>query len=320
MNTAYGIINWKLVMMDDDGQPAVIMGNGGMKSMNHARGRNPFDQFLQHRSTVVQMTRVPENAEAMQEEVGRIFEAWREEVRADFRQRWGREHTFHGQHLSNSGRGSLENARFSNVFIPDSATVAQRGLNTFVQYGETYVALIPLSGSSPVIEEGRITDSAPRGQVSGFVIEVAEGVDWDSLDAFVSAFPEGRLEPDPDDPLAFRYRCLNGDSLRFRYADRGSWREMIYDWGSGVTEQQVGFNNGSWQQPDWPAGADQGRIPTLRVNGERVRYPSSAILSGPFLKLDNAHLRLSDPEGNRYSVDYSEPVPRFAESRGSPEP
>jgi hypothetical protein len=320
MNTAYGIINWKLVMMDRDGLPAVIMGNGGMKSMTHARGRNPFDQFLQHRSTVVQMTRVPENAEAIQAEVGRIFEAWREDVRADFKERWGREHTFHGKHLSNNGRGALENARFSNVFIPESATVAQSGAKTFLQYGGTYVALLPLSGSAPVYEERRITDSASRGKVSGFVIEVAEGDDYASLDAFMSAFTAARLEPDPDDPLAFRYRSPNGDSLWFRYADRGSWQEMIYDWGSGVTEQQVGFNTEAWQQPDWPSGKDHGRIPILRVNGEPVRYSDSAILSGPFLKLENALLRISDPEGNRYSVDYSEPVPRFAQSRGSAEP
>lgn len=305
LNTAYGVVNWKLVIGNPAGLPAVITGNGGMKSTDHARGRNPFDQFLQYRSTVVQMTRVPSNAEALAAEVAESFEAWKGQSRSDFRERWGRPHQFEESHLSDNARGGLETAGWSLVYFPESVECVVRGPRAFLRHADTFVLLHTLSGRAPEKGAGKLIDRAGRDRVSGFVIEVAEAAGYASFEAFIeTAGAMAGPEQVKEGVAEFHYTTLAGDRLGFQYSLSGTWSEMIYDWGSGVTGQRVGFNTDDWQQPDWPSGPGHGRIARLAVNGKRYRpHDPDAVIKGPFLSLENGVLRISDPRGNRHTVD-----------------
>ncbi|MFO7724568.1 MAG: hypothetical protein R6V45_03380, partial [Oceanipulchritudo sp.] len=319
MNTAYGNINWKLVARADaDRPPVVLSGNGGMKSMDHPRGRNPFDQFLQYRSTVVQMTRVPAEAEAIEEEVRGLFEEWRKRSRNDFRERWGRRHLFHESHISDAARGDLAKARFSILHLPGESAPLIEGRRAFLQLNRTYVAVLSLSGSPLARDGNRLMDKAPRDALSGFVIEAANASDYEDFADFRTASKASLLETDPEDPLKVHYTTLAGEEIAFRYADSGKWQEMIYDWGSGVTERRISFNTTDWTQPDWPQGPNQGRLPRLWVEGRlRQPPPDPPVLDGPFLSLSGGILQIEDTDGRWYKVDYSGDRPVF---RAQPAP
>lgn len=311
INAAYGIINWKLVAMNPDGLPLVVSGNGGMKSLTHPRGRNPFDQFLQYKNTVVQMSRVPDNAEAIAEEVAGLFREWRAQARTDFEKRWGRRHILENTHLSDSERGDLATAGWSLLHLPDPVEVRMEGPRAWIRLPGTYLAAHTLSGQPPVLEAGKLIDRANREAVAGFVIEVVNARDFASFQAFVDAtLALPPLEPDHHG-TGFRAHTLHGDVLEFDYVTSGRWQEMIYDWGAGVTEQRVGFNTPDWYQADWPSGEGHGRIPRLRVNGTPVEAkPTDPILDGPFLHMDAGILSIETPAG-RYRVDYAGDRPLF---------
>jgi hypothetical protein len=183
----------------------------------------------------------------------------------------------------------------------------------FTSYAETYLAFRTLSGSPPDLEPGRLIDTAPRDEVSGFILEVANASEFSSYEAFIEKVIENNISfAESRSELEFNYKTLEGNDLVFTYNTSGTWREMIFDWGSGVVEQRVGFNTTDWKQPEWPSGEGHGRIPSLRVNGEEMRWTEQApVLSGPFLHLNEKILRIEDPDGPAYEVDYSATLPVF---------
>lgn len=309
-NASYGLINWKLIIEKENGLPAVIIGNGGMKSLNNPRGRNPFDQFLQYGRVIVQMTRVPENAEQIEADVAAVFNEWRAASEEDFEQRWGRPHQFTGTHMEDSGKGQLTNANKSIIHLPEELDYALLNNWAFTKYADTYLAFRTLSGQPPDLKPGRLIDEAPRDHVSGFIMEVANADEHASYEAFIKAVAANNLAfAESRGPLEFVYQSLDGDSLDFRYSTSGSWKEMIFDWGSGVVEQQVGFNTPDWKQPEWPSGEGHGRIPELIVNGNEVTWPDpAAVLDGPLLRLADHILLIGD---GAYTVDYSGTLPVF---------
>lgn len=306
LNTAYGVLNWKLVMMNPEGPPAVLVGNGGMKSHEHARGRNPFDQFLQYRNVVVQMTRVPSNAEAIEAEVDQVYEQYRVRAQEDFAARWGGDHRFSKDPFSTNARGDLEKAGVSILYLPDQVTLELDGARAVGRFANTVFHMHTLSGK-PVEQDGsRLMDRAGRDRICGFVVEVFNSGDpgTENLKAPLTRGDE-----------QFVYRTGMGELLEFRYVTNGSWKEMIYDWGFGVKEQRVSFNTADWRQPDWPSGEGHGRIPELRVNGHKPPHPGpETVLSGPRLSLSGAVLVIHDIRGNPlYEVDYRGPLPLFSQ-------
>jgi hypothetical protein len=314
-NTNYGVVNWKLVVENPEGLPAVLIGNGGMKSATNPRGRNPFDQFLQYRNVVVQMTRVPAEAEAIAAEVADLFEDWKAKAREDFQARWGRRHMFEDSHISNTGMGDLSRAGVSLLHLPDGMEPQIRGTAAFLQYARTYVAARTLSGDPPVFRDGKLLDKAGRDQVSGFVVEVVNAGDYASLDAFISEIESVDRLKALDEETAFVYTNLSGDALEFTYSLEGEWQELIFDWGYGVREQRIGFNTADWKQADWPTGYGQGRIPLLRVNGAAVPHPGpDTVIEGPLLKLRNRILQIQNHRGEVYRVDYTSDIPHVSHS------
>jgi len=310
LNTAYGVINWKLVMMSPDGLPGVMVGNGGMRSLEHARGRNPFDQFLQHRNVVVQMTRVPENAEAIREEVNRVFQEYRDKAQQDFAARWGREHQFSNDHMGMSGSSNFENAGTSLLYLPETTTIDIRAEKAVGRYADTAFLLQTLSGR-PIERDGlRLIDRAGRGEMCGFVIEVINAPGSTGISSYHNAMTSLNRAGD-----TFFYQTQNGDLMEFRYNTSGSWQEMIYDWGYGVREQRVGFNTSDWEQPQWPSGEGHGRLAELVVNGQPPVFPGAeTVISGPQLSLHNRVLVIRGPDGTpTYTVDYRNRLPVFTQ-------
>lgn len=315
-NASYGIVNWKLVMEDAGSLPAIVIGNGGMKSDQNPRGRNPFDQFTQYRNIVIQMTRVPADAERIANEVGELVQIWKESAAEDFEARWGRPHQFQDSHISDNGKGDLENAGSSILHLRGRIDIQLHGTTAFLKHGSTYVAARTLSGNPPVIEPQQLVDRADPDHTAGFVVEVVSADQYASLKAFIEEFNSVDRLRVFDNETAYTFTTLQDEKLEFAYATEGTWREMIFDWGYGVREQRIGFNTPDWQQPDWPSGSGQGRIPSLRVNGQAVQFPGpKTVMEGPLLKLSDRILKIEDPEGGQYQVDYTGRLPAFSSNR-----
>ena len=317
-NASYGLINWKLVMEDPAGRPALLSGNGGMKSTSHPRGRNPFDQFLQYRNTVVQMTRVPSNASELMEAVSKAFHEWRDKAHEDFKQRWGRDHQFHDSHISETARGSLDTAHLSILHLVPAMPVELHGSHAFLRYAGTYVHLQTLSGKPPVATPDSLNDSAEPDAVAGFVIEVNPAGDYASFEAFREACLDSRPPLQRgEDGLSFTHVTSGGDVMEFHYQTAGEWTEMIFDWGYGVREKRIGYNSPEWKQAAWPSGEGHGRIAELRVDGKEVLPGNDPpVIEGPWLRLADSVMTITDPAGRTYRVDYSGKHPRFSRTAG----
>ncbi|MGC9451178.1 MAG: hypothetical protein ACP5I4_06985 [Oceanipulchritudo sp.] len=318
-NASYGIVNWKVVIKNGEGHPAILWGNGGMKSTSHARGRNPFDQFLQAGRVIVQMTRVPSDAEEIRDEVAGIAEEWRKEQARDFQARWGKPHREHPGPISDNIRADLGEACKSLLYLPAGARVESSRDVVFLSHAGTCLAVYSLGGQPIQRGEGVLFVEMERDELGGLLVELANLGDHGTLETFMEAcLSRERLRPEPEDEMKFHYLDLDGNVVTFRYAEEGGWREMQFDWGYGILDRQVGFNSEAWHQPDWPEGDGQGRIPLVEVNGEPVPpLPSATIIEGPRLVLENRVMRVFGKGKERYRVDYRGPEPVF--SGGRPE-
>ena len=218
---------------------------------------------------------------------------------------------------SDSARGSLEEAHKSLVYLPEEAVITTRGEATFARYADTGICIRSLDGASPRIDGSVLCTVGGTGNVAGFVVELANVDDFDSMKAFIeSCLSQTRLVRDEEDVLKFHYTSLSGDEITFRYADTGDWEEMQFDWGYGLTEQQVGFHSSEWQYPDWPGGPGHGRVPVVEVNGVEVKpLAQEVIIDGPQLKLQSGVLSILDHSGKvRHRVDFSRARPVFQDS------
>jgi len=318
-NASYGLVNWKMVIDIPRDDPVVVWGNGGMKSSAHARGRNPFDQFFQYRGTLVQMTRVPEDAEQIAADVAARVREWQQRHDADFRARWNKPHMNYPGPVLDTATGDLAQAHLSHVFVPEGATlhpIAPDNSALCFVHGSTVVALHTLSGRAPRITSGRLTDApVADGALAGFVVEaVAAGPDTSVADVMAGFAGRTRIERSESDPLWIRYVNFEGDSIEVRYNESGAWTEMDYDLGYGVTERRVSMNTDDWEFPEWPSGRGHGRIPIAAVNGTAVEYDADApIYDGPQILLDEAVLRLSSADGeHHFEVDFRSALPSFS--------
>ena len=317
-NASYGLINWKVVLRNPSGQPAVLWGNGGMKSTQHARGRNPWDQFGQSGRVIIQMTRVPEDAQAEAEQMAALVEHWREAHDADFQKRWGRQHMEYPEHVMDTARGKVEDASQSFVLSPGAAVpfrlVVGRTDAAWMAHGSNVVIARTLSGNAIVFaDNGAIFDRTEPGDVCGFILEIVplneEGLPLDN--AALQAIAGTGLAYDADS-RRWTYTDTTGRRIGFAYSETGDWEEMMFDWGWGVQDQQVSFNNPALQHPDWPVGAGQGRLLQLWVNGQsQQRLPDGVVIDGPDLRLSGGVLEVLTEGRAAYRVDFSGQLPRF---------
>ncbi len=309
-NSSYGTVNWKMVLENPGGAPGIVWGNGGMKSDRHGRGRNPFDQFAQHESVLVQMTRVPENAAAIRDEVNALIDEWKVAFRRDFEKRWD-DDTDHNP-VGRGGQGSLDDAPRSHIFLPADAEVIERDGVVFAAYAGTWLAVRSLGNDLPRKSDGRLSDHGTPGSLAGFVLEAGDFLthgpfldfqravlDRTALDR--SRLADGRVV----------YTDLAGREIDVRYQTAGEWVEPDYDWNFGVTEQRVILTTDDWIQPDWPTGEGHGRLAAWSVDGVPADHAARrAVYDGPNLSLDGGVLRLRGQEAT-HVVDFSGTLPAF---------
>ena len=309
-NSSYGTVNWKMVLENPGGAPGIVWGNGGMKSDAHGRGRNPFDQFAQHESVLVQMTLVPENAAEIRDEVNALIDEWKEAYRRDFVKRWG-DDSDHNP-VGRGGQGSLEDAPRSHLFLPADAEVLEADGVVFAAYAGTWLAVRSLAEETPRRENNRLSDHGVPGTLAGFVLEVGSFPAHGSFGDFRRAvlgrtvldrtrLGEGRLV----------YTDLAGREIDVRFNTTGEWVEPDYDWNYGVTEQRVILTTDDWKQPDWPSGECHGRLASWSVDGVPVDHATRrAVFDGPDLHLDRGVLRLRGKEAT-HVVDFTGTLPDF---------
>ena len=318
-NASYGLINWKVVLRDPSGEPSVLWGNGGMKSTRHARGRNPWDQFAQTGPVIIQMTRVPQDAGAQAEQMALLVDAWREAHDADFQKRWGRRHMEYPDHVMDSALGKVEDASQSFVLSADSALpfkpVLDRMDCAYMVHGANLVIAHALSGGYiEFTDAGTIFDRAEPGRACGFILEIIS-FDQDPgtpVDLAVKQAIAGSDLSYDADTSRWTYTDTAGRLISFAYGDVGDWEEMMFDWGWGIQQQQIGFNNAELKHPGWPTGEGQGRMLDLWVDGvQQDRLPASVLIDGPNLRLADGVLEVIREGKTVYRVDFSGEYPLF---------
>lgn len=321
-NASWAIVSWKAIIENRDGDPGVLWGNGGQKSTSHPRGRNPYDQFAQHRGTLIQMTRVPSEAAAIAEEVGRMIgdstphpagDGWRQRFSADFVARFGAPHLNNPVKDNVRGNVNSANARRSTLFHPNLSRSVSDGI-VWLQLDGTYAAVRSIRQAVPSTASNAVHDSGDIDQLAGLVVELGTVEAYGSLAEFQDAVrTQTELdlsERDAADPRIV-YTTLEGDVLDVTFSTSGSWVEPDFDWNYGVTERRVGFNTEDWIQPTWPTGEGHGRRASWTVNGEPVDLDAEwPVHDGPNLRQAGGILTLNDGK-EAYEVDYSGGAPVF---------
>lgn len=309
-NSSYGTVNWKMVIENSGGVPGIVWGNGGMKSQSHGRGRNPFDQFAQHGSVLVQMTRVPPDAAAIRDEVNELIDEWKASYRRDFVKRWGE--GFDHNPVGRGGQGDLDDAPYSHLHLPAGTTVIERDGVVFAAHSGTWMAVRSLAGETPRRDGMRLTDAAAPGSLAGLVLEVGSFPAHGGFEAFQEAvLDRTSLDRSALGDHRFTYTNLAGERIEFRFKTSGEWVEPDYDWNYGVTEQRVILTTDDWIQPDWPSGEGHGRLASWSVDGVPVDFAARrAVFDGPHVSLRGGVLRLHDDEAT-HVVDYSGARPVF---------
>ncbi|MCC5805194.1 MAG: hypothetical protein JJU00_02595 [Opitutales bacterium] len=321
-NASWAIVSWKAIVENTNGSPGVLWGNGGQKSTSHARGRNPYDQFVQHRGTLIQMTRIPTDAAHIAQEVGELIgdtvghptgDGWRQRFQTDFIARFGMGHENNPVKDNVRGNVTSANARRSTLFHPGLSRSVSDNI-VWLQLDGTYAAVRSIRQAAPTTVGNAVSDTAALGQLAGIVVELGTEETYGSFAAFQDAvLTQTALDLNHRDAAAPRivYTTLEGDVLDVTFSTSGEWVEPDFDWNYGVTEQRVGFNTEDWIQPSWPSGEGHGRRAVWTVNGEPVDLEGEwPVHDGPNLRQADGVLTLNDGS-EAYEVDFSEDTPVF---------
>ncbi len=178
-NGSLQLLPWKLVAWNSNGIHKIFWGNSGYRSIRHARGRNPFDQLVQHRNILVQMTRIPCQAGAIESEIRRMIDdpltGWRALHARDFTARWGYPPENSPIRYDPQLRITAPAARQSRLFFPpDLPPQALEGVY-FGEWEQLCIAARPLSGQPTLwdTENSSLVDSADYDAICGWLFETA---------------------------------------------------------------------------------------------------------------------------------------------------
>ena len=219
---------------------------------------------------------------------------------------------------------TLNTSNPNSVYIsypPTTQTVRKSGV-MFIELDRFYIAVRTLALDSASGETNEpnsstrkfVLDQALLGQICGTVAEAGSKTEYANLAAFQTAiFTRTRLgKADFQTSHRLYYKTLAGDSLSVHYNTAGSFTEPIFDWGYGVTTQQIITQATPWQEPAWPSGEGFGKVADWTINGQAFT-PATAVFSGPGLSQTGGVLRYSDGTAF-YQVDYTGMDPVFTSS------
>lgn len=310
------IVNWKLAARSTDGPPVTVSGNGRFHNAWSGSRADPFTQVVQHNNVLIQMTRMPDDANDLVEKVRALVDQWKIDWQRDFTAR------FPGDPKPNvvnfAGNIAAENRSF--VSLPVGLNRAYQNQTVFADLGPVFLAITFLATDHPDESvwfemDGRniLIDEAAPGQVCGFVVEAVNASEFADLDSFLAGFKAvDRVDLSAlADSYMVVYESMNGHQIAARFQPAGCFSEASYDWGFGPREPVVVTFEVDWLQPDWPCGEGYGRIPELYVDGVQVNYNETwPVFSGPNMILDHRVLSVG-VEGQTYIVDYSGVAPVF---------
>jgi hypothetical protein len=313
-------VTWKLLSDTPGGDfPKVVWGNGGYYG---ARGntKDPFDQLVQHRNVLIQMSRVPANASTLANAVYALYPGWSTAWNSDFQARFAeRDYGGWGSGTPvNSQPGSVTNALSSHLLYDSSTTRVEGAGAQFLQVNDTYLAVMSIRLGMPLTGTNQLRDSGDHDQLIGLVIEVGSKAEHGSLAGFralvEASLAAGALDRSAIDTAgAIAYTSLSGDTISATYAASGEWTEPDYDWDFGVTTAGgvTTMHQHDWRQPEWPSGAGHGRQPAWIVNGVPQNPAEWAVYSGPRMRLAGARLEFRRDGQIEHVVDYSGSAPVF---------
>ena len=318
------IISWKLAAKTDSAATASaqFMSGGGMYFERRGLHRKPFDQLVHHKNVVIQMSKVPTNSQTIENNIQALFNTWQSDWQTDFDLRFP----------TDTDRGNPVNFQNADVSNNDSyITIRDEGMVNFstqnnvlfVELDKVYVAIRSINGTAPV-QDGtqsgffRIKDTAPRGVLSGFVIEVGQKSDpqYSSMANFQSIQANNTLSKTQVAQGIVSYSSVEAGSIVATYQESGTFEEPVYDWGYGPTKLNsfVYYTSPPFETPAWPSGAGHGKIASWRVGGQLVDLSTkNDVYNSPLLKVSGSMLKMYNPNGSGdyYYADYTGDTPTF---------
>ncbi len=330
---SFAILSWKLVgrrtfdAADSVKAPEMVSGTGRYYNQNRGRGRQPYDQFVQHKNVLIQMTKTPTNAAEIDTLVKFVFQRWDSRWATDFIQRFSASDVKMTMRPVSKLSG-VANRNESYISYPTSANVVRVNNTVFVELENCFMAIRSLHNALPStptndnnLTRQMVTDVGVLGSICGFALEAANKADHANFAAFQTAVTTANgLNKSQLAQNKVKYTNLQGDVVEAIYQERGSYVEPIFDWGYGPTTQQIIQTTPPYIQPDdYPTSQSGGRVAKWTVNADTVRLDSNwPLYEGGGITFDNENLRLDyDSAGARYyyNVDYTGTLPVFTSGR-----
>jgi hypothetical protein len=204
-------------------------------------GRSPYDQVAQYKSTLIQMTSVPADAE------GAI-----ERLRDEVTHRPSGDDRFEGR--------VVREARFR---LPASLDAVQDHGWFFIEAGQTWVAVHPLlPGATLEAVAGKSAEKyiVSKGSTTGFVVQVADRDSYPTMQAFREAVIR-IATPELSDIAKghLQVNALDGAKLDFTFNRSGTWPALLV--------------NGEAQKPNLSKVYD---TPSVQQEGGRLTVRNSS--------------------------------------------
>lgn len=318
--TTAQVVSWKIVTPDTgSNMPFEVSGNGRYFDNWQGKARNPFTQIVQHKNTIIQLTRTPENVKEITLQANQVGELWQYKWREDFQERFPDE--VYKANVVKMVKPQLFGNE-SYLSLPKGINITQGKTVTWAKVGQVYLMIRSLGQTLPSIELDTVKDrlilfdKAPLGKVCGFVVEVLEQRTreatpmWQNKMASSSKMTVAAASgPAP----TVNYTTTDKVRLKAVFQTQGNPKEALVDWGYGVKSPMATISSPPFTQPDWPGGDGGGRVATLFINGKRQYEPNEnwPVFSGKGLVLGNGKLSVNY-SSTPYTVDYTGKVPSFS--------
>ena len=308
---SYAIIPWRLMIRKDDLCPYEIGGGGRYRDAWSGKMRAPFTQSVQHKNTIIIMTKEPANFDAHQQIVSDIINQWKTD--------WARDWNLRHPDISKDNPVNMVDASkhqpVTYISLPTALNTQTSGKKVYIDAGKVYLIITSLHTPTITtrVQNGRRTvqDKSDAGKLSALALEVIEKDDVASLNELKNATATQALTQQGDDTVL--YTTFAGDNLMATHVGNGTCIEPLFDWGYGATEAVCLMTAPPFCQPQWPTGDGFGKIPAFSVNNLPVDYTSPRpVFNGDALMLDGGILRVKTTD-NYYVVDYSGDAPLWHE-------
>ncbi len=322
----FQIVPWRLTSRVNFGDTKTTQFLGGIgtytpdKNFSCGNMRSPFDQIIQHKNILIQIAKVPENAQEIKDSIKAIHEKWKANWSRDFAKRFPTDIFKLNEQPVNFMEADVSKNQTSLILadngIWESSTL---GNILFIRYEKSFVLVRTIDNSVPgtwntIDNKARFsTTSTIKGSICGYIIEVVNSDDYESFEAFQAlAKQKTQVEAKNIGSDLIEYTSLKGEKIKVQYNESGSYTEPIFDWGYGSTEPMCIIKAPPFIQPTWPSGKGHGKLASYEVNNKKINTLKPwPVYSGPNLYIGNGLLMVKDAAGKTYSIDYKRDAPVF---------